>query len=164
MIYQLAIAAALVAAASAKLFVEDPIQQKAMWDGFKRDHSRSYESMDEETHRFHVFLENLKLADLRNEKERKHGGSAVYGITKFSDLSQAEFESRYLTSDSSMRSAIRDVAKIDRPVDTTASLVDWTGTYTTPVKDQVSELICLLLISDCVFSGILWFLLGFLCH
>lgn len=136
MIYQLAIAAALVATASARLFPEDPAQQKALWEAFKRDHGRSYESMDEETHRFHLFLENVKLADHRNDMERKHGGNAVFGITKFSDLSQAEFESRFLTADPSLKTSIKNVVSIERPVDTTAGLVDWSGVYTTPVKDQ----------------------------
>jgi len=136
MIYQLAVAMAIVASASAKLFTTDPVQQKALWDSFKADHARRYETLDEETHRFHVFLENLKLSDHRNDQEQKHGGSAVHGITRFSDMSQAEFESQYLTADASLKSAIKEVAKIDRPVDTTASLVDWSGVYTTPVKDQ----------------------------
>lgn len=136
MIYQLVVAMAMVASVSGKLYTSDPIQQKAIWEGFKNEHRRSYESFDEETHRFHIFLENLKLADLRNDKEQQHGGGAVYGITKFSDLSQAEFESQFLTADASLKPAIRQYAKIDRPVDTTASLIDWTGVFTTPVKDQ----------------------------
>eukprot|EP00598_Pedospumella_elongata_P011229 CAMPEP_0184988052 /NCGR_PEP_ID=MMETSP1098-20130426/22764_1 /TAXON_ID=89044 /ORGANISM="Spumella elongata, Strain CCAP 955/1" /LENGTH=53 /DNA_ID=CAMNT_0027512711 /DNA_START=17 /DNA_END=175 /DNA_ORIENTATION=- len=53
--------------------------------------------MEEETQRFAIFLENLKVADMRNAAEEKNKGGAIHGITKFSDLSQAEFESRFLT-------------------------------------------------------------------
>ena len=60
--------------------------------------------METESRRFTIFLENLKMADRRNELELANGGSAVHGITNFSDLSQAEFESRYLTADEKMKS------------------------------------------------------------
>jgi C1A family cysteine protease len=93
--------------------------------------------MEEETHRFAMFIENLKMADHRNDQEAKNGGSAVHGITRFSDMSQAEFEAQYLTLDPSTNSnVVREYVTIERPVDTTAGLVDWTGKYTTPVKDQ----------------------------
>eukprot|EP00388_Colpodella_angusta_P044632 GDKK01063517.1.p1 GENE.GDKK01063517.1~~GDKK01063517.1.p1 ORF type:complete len:285 (-),score=60.15 GDKK01063517.1:277-1131(-) len=91
--------------------------------------------MDEESQRFGHFLENLKVVDMRNEIEQKTGGSAVHGITRFSDLSQAEFESRYLTADISMRSKDTVRVELEKP-DTTAALKDWSGVYTTPVKDQ----------------------------
>jgi len=136
MIYQLVVALALVASASAKLFTSDPAQQKFMWDQFKSEHVRSYESFDEETHRFHLFLENLKLADYRNELELKHGGSATHGITKFSDLSQAEFEAHFLTSDMSMKTKATSVDTTVRSLNLAAGLTDWENVYTTPVKDQ----------------------------
>jgi C1A family cysteine protease len=84
--------------------------------------------------RFNNFMENLKVADLRNEAELKNGGSAVHGITKFSDLSQSEFASKYLKADVSKKTSDAPVAKIDAQV--TADLVDWSGVYTTPVKNQ----------------------------
>lgn len=128
----------LLASASATLFVSDHVQQKYMWDSFKREHGRSYSTMEEETQRFGYFLENLKMADLRNEQERKNGGSATFGITRFSDLSQAEFESRYLTSTVSPTqdknaAELPDGVKLNGGI----GLVDWSGVYTTPVKDQV---------------------------
>jgi len=106
-----------------------------MWESFKRDHSRSYATMEEENQRFGHFLENLKVADLRNLKEKKAGGSASHGVTKFSDLSQAEFESRFLLADKSKKeknpTVMGDVAA---PSSTTE--MDWSGVLTTPVKDQ----------------------------
>jgi C1A family cysteine protease len=136
MIYQLFVAAAIVAGASAKLFPEDHAQQKYMWESFKMEHSKSYDTMEEESRRFNIFLENLKVADNRNRDELKAGGSAVHGITKFSDLSQAEFESRFLTADISMKRSDAEVLNIDSAPEASAGLVDWSGKFTTPVKDQ----------------------------
>jgi len=127
---------ALVASVSAKIYTEDPVQQKFLWDGFKNEHKRSFQTLDDETHRFHVFLENLKLADLRNDIEMRKGGKASHGITKFSDMSQAEFEANYLTADPSMSTNSKNVWQVTQPVDNTATLVDWTGKFTTAVKDQ----------------------------
>jgi|EP01033_Poteriospumella_lacustris_P011287 C1A family cysteine protease len=136
MIYQTVVALAVLAAANAKLFPEDPVQQKYMWESFKREFRQEFSTMEEESHRFGHFLENLRMADNRNEAERKSGGSAVHGITKFSHLSQAEFESQLLTSDIRMRSTDRKVDSSVRTPDATMGLVDWSGVYTTPVKNQ----------------------------
>jgi C1A family cysteine protease len=135
MIYQIVLALALAVSASAKVYTDDAAQQKYMWESFKREYFRNYESMEEENRRFNIFLENIKLVDLRNLAEIRAGGSAIHGITKFSDLSQAEFESGFLTSDVSMKynSPKED---FEGAVDATAGLIDWTGKFTTPVKDQ----------------------------
>jgi C1A family cysteine protease len=134
MIYQIVVLIAFLAVSSAKLFPEKASHQKYLWESFKRDFGKSYETQDEETKRFNYFLENLKIADLRNEAERRAGGSAVHGITKFSDLSQSEFEAKYLKADVTKKSNNAEVVTIT--VAPTASLVDWSGVLTTPVKDQ----------------------------
>ena len=57
--------------------------------------------------------------------------------TKFSDLSQEEFRSQYLTR-SSLTDALaanRNVIDYVAPVNATG-LIDWSGVLTTPVKDQ----------------------------
>jgi hypothetical protein len=138
MIYPVVVALAIAATASAKLYVSDHTQQKYMWETFKKEHGRNYATMEEETQRFGFFMENMKVADLRNEKEAKNGGTAIHGVTRFSDLSQAEFESRYLTADVRMKEKSADTGFTGKkPLETTATVVDWTGIYTTPVKDQV---------------------------
>jgi hypothetical protein len=106
----------------------------------KKEFGREYSIMDEESYRFQSFVQNLKNADQRTAQELSVGGNTVHGITKFSDLSRAEFESRYLTADPSMRSKERKLDTTVRAVDTAATLVDWTGVYTTPVNDQVCHL------------------------
>jgi hypothetical protein len=140
MIYQLFVAVALAATVSGKIFTEDPVQQKFLWDGFKNEHLKRYDTLENETHRFHVFLENLKLADLRNEIETKKGGKASHGITKFSDMSQAEFEANFLTADPTMATTGKNVWTVEKPVDSSLGLINWAGVFTTPVKDQVREI------------------------
>jgi len=135
MIYKVATALALVAAASASVYSDNHTYLKGVWESFKAEHSKSYDTMEEEQKRFNIFVENLKLADLRNDLEKRNAGDALHGVTRFSDLSQAEFESRYLTSDSSMRSTDRETVEYDSP-NMAAGLVDWSGKYTTAVKDQ----------------------------
>lgn len=76
------------------------------------------------------------MADKRNIEERLAGGSAVHGVTRFSDLTQEEFEANYLKSDISLKLNDAKVVEISRPVNATQGLVDWSGKYTTPVKDQ----------------------------
>jgi len=109
-----------------------------LWESFKTEHGKKYDTMEEETRRFYTFVENLKVADQRNIEEKKAGGSAVHGVTKFSDLSQVEFETGLLTSDPSMRKPDSERVfdeSIAAPV-TTTGLTDWSGKLTTAVKDQ----------------------------
>jgi len=136
MIYSIVVAVALAASANAgSLLPNDPANLKALWEGFKSQFNKQYSTMDEETHRFSNFVEHLKMADNRNIQEKRAGGSAQHGITQFSDLSQAEFESQFLTADISQRTADRTVAEISRPVEV-SGLVDWSGKLTTAVKNQ----------------------------
>lgn len=135
MIYQLLVALTIVAAASGKVFTEDPAQQKELWGKFKLDFQRKYESGEEESRRFKIFLDNLKRADELFEKDRKNGGSATFGVTRFSDLTLAEFHSQYLTADTLKNDPDLKVDTTER-LTTTPTLVDWTGIYTTAIKDQ----------------------------
>ncbi len=133
--------ASVVATAFAGIYRDDPFQQKALWESFKLNFKKSYGTVDEETRRFGHFLENLKAADRRNVLEKQNGGSAVHGITSLSDLSQAEFESGFLSAvDRTKKMATKGKvhSASASSVDPNAGLVDWTDIYTTPVKDQVS--------------------------
>jgi C1A family cysteine protease len=105
------------------------------FDAFKAQYAKKYDTPEEERSRFATFVSNLKVADKRNKQERKAGGKATHGVTKFSDLSQAEFESNYLTSDVNLKKPNTNVVTYDPP-SLTMGLVDWTGVYTTAVKNQ----------------------------
>jgi C1A family cysteine protease len=138
MIYAVTVVAVFAALANGKLMVEDPEQQKYMWEQFKAEWGKSFQTMEEEIGRFSNFIANLKIADQRNLQEKLNGGEAVHGITKFFDLSHDEFKSKYLKSDPSMRAnSLRpEVAVINTEPSASLGLVDWSGKYTTPVKNQ----------------------------
>lgn len=131
--FRVAIAFILATVVAGKLFTEYEPAQKFMFEEFKREHNRNYATMEEEVERFGHFLDNLKLADERNEKERLNNGTATHGITRFSDMSQEEFVKNFLASKIEPSGAkIVDVPKYTG----SSSAQDWTGTYTTPVKNQ----------------------------
>jgi len=117
---------------SATLYTDYEPAQKFMWEEFKRDHNRNYDTMEEEVERFGHFLNNLKLADERNRKEREMNGTATHGITRFSDMSQEEFVQKFLASKIEPSGA----KVVDVPHYDLESSKDWTGKYTTPVKNQ----------------------------
>mmetsp|Transcript_27708 Transcript_27708/g.61126 ORF Transcript_27708/g.61126 Transcript_27708/m.61126 type:complete len:335 (+) Transcript_27708:34-1038(+) len=139
MIYQ-TVAALLMAGTAAagtvgRIYSEDATHQKYLFDAFMREHGKSYATMDEEVTRFGHFIANLKIADERNQAELAAGGSAVHGITKFSDLSAEEFKARFLGSDIRLKVGAPEVLETVENTSGSSS-VDWSGVLTTPVKDQ----------------------------
>lgn len=140
MFFALVVVLALVASVSGTVFNKDVEHQKFMWEQFKIEHFKQYNDGEDQL-RFGYFIENLKKIDERNLLEQKAGGSAVHGINKFADLSEEEFRSRYLTADIKLKTSNAKVASISKAPASTG-LVDWTGIYTTPVKDQVSTETC----------------------
>jgi len=122
----------LAATAVADLSAANPESIKMMFESFKKTHNRQYKSTAEENSRFKTFIANLAVVDARNAAERKAGGSAQHGITKFSDLTDAEFKSKLGYTMTTKNATYASVPAYTG----TASLVDWTGVYTTPVKDQ----------------------------
>eukprot|EP01031_Cornospumella_fuschlensis_P053238 gene53238-65027_t len=63
MIYHTVVVAAILATVSAGIYPSDPVAQKKLWESFKRQFAKKYDTMDEESTRFGHFLENLKQAD-----------------------------------------------------------------------------------------------------
>jgi len=123
----------LAASASAELSKASPESLKAMFDQFKSRHGKRYSTMDEESSRFRTFVSNLATIDARNLAERKAGGSAQHGITKFADLTEEEFKGKLgYTAGAKENITYASIP----PYTGSESLVDWTGVYTTPVKDQ----------------------------
>lgn len=137
MIYQTAVIAAFVssvsAAAMGPLFTESNQDLRALFAQFKANFRRNYSSEAEENHRFITFVANLKHADDRNVAEFRAGGSAVHGITKYSDWTASEI-ARLTNANPEFKTASNEVVTEVAAAATTS--VDWTGKYTTPVKDQ----------------------------
>jgi cathepsin F len=61
------------------------------WRSFKSTYNKEY-TVEEEATRFDIFMANLRII----EEENRAQGAEVKGITKFADLTAAEFKARYL--------------------------------------------------------------------
>ena len=122
-----------VAACASRGLTESMESTQELWDQFKSKFNRNY-SVEEEKIRFGNFLQTLKLIDVRNAAEISMGGTSIHGITKFADLSQKEFEQKFLSTLGSKPANIEKAPK--RVYMGSDSNVDWTGVLTTPVKDQ----------------------------
>jgi len=90
----------------------------------------------EYAHRLNVFANNLEMVNQKNAEHILTGGEAVFGITKFMDLTTEEFSATYLNyiprDDSTRNEPENWVTKTDP-----ATSVDWVAQgATTPVKDQ----------------------------
>lgn len=105
------------------------------------DRSRAFlpehETTNERGYRFRAFKNKLRELDNLNAAERVRNGTAVFGISMTSDHSPAEFISKYLEIIplSQYDGEPIDVAKVSA-YKGSATSVDWTGTLTTPIKNQ----------------------------
>jgi len=142
MIFQLIVVFTVLAftAAESALYSSNLNNHLSLFHEFKRAHGKSYASEEEEARKFQVFVANLHLADARNEAERLNGGTAVHGVTKFSDITPEEFAATYLRATPPDISTEKKAAKTIHQLAavTPQALVDWTGIYTTAVKNQCS--------------------------
>jgi hypothetical protein len=109
------------------------------WILFKKEYNKIYDSPAEEAYRRKVFEISLARADDRNSANVAAGGKPIFGVTKFSDRTQSEFDTNnkgrkghgYLPKD--------HADKIHAPPKgfESVSEIDWTALgYTTPVKNQ----------------------------
>ena len=130
MIFLLIVALAILTNSStaSTLHTSDPDEQQRLFNGFKTQYRKSYDT-NEEPAKLKAFVANLLLADARNEEERKRGGSAVHGITQFSDLTQEEFKTTYLKVKRPTAIAEKKVARMTSTQNNMLpqALVDWTG-------------------------------------
>jgi Cathepsin propeptide inhibitor domain (I29) len=87
--------------------------------------------------RFSLFKANLREIDELNAAAKAENGSVVFGINDFADLSPEEFKLEY----QGIVMPHKSERLLTRVVDVKAfegesTSVDWTGTLTTPVKEQ----------------------------
>ena len=76
---------------------------------------------------------------MSNAKERHSNGTAIFGVTVMSDLSDEEFKAIYLgTKMPDSDEASRKLTQIAPPAPhtTETDYADWRGIYTTPIKYQ----------------------------
>jgi cathepsin F len=64
----------------------------AEWKAFKTKYNKAYSTPQEEFKRYTIFQRNLRLAQEWNQEE----ATEVFGVTKYSDLTQEEFKSKFL--------------------------------------------------------------------
>lgn len=103
-----------------------------------------YASDDEESERYSNFQDFLELIDERNSAEIANGGSAVHGITKFSDLTDDEFTKHWkgFKLEGDLATVLKnakngdDYASTHATTTETVTQMNWAGIQTTPVKDQ----------------------------
>jgi C1A family cysteine protease len=103
---------------------------------FEAKYEKAYASGEERESRFLTFVENLEQVIAKNAALRANGEDEVHGVTKFSDMSKADFARTYLTFRPS------DVNTTDIPVAVptkvaTEKTFDWRDSnMVTPVKNQ----------------------------
>jgi len=115
----------------------------AQFASFTLKHNRNYPTVAEVNERFTIFKENMA----KNVILAQQNPLATFGVNKFSDMSSAEFRSKYLMPVNFTQSAEwqADRAKMPKWKPTPLQLnsrgvpndVDWCAQgYCTPVKDQ----------------------------
>lgn len=124
--------------------VEDVVQVQQTFEMFERQFGKTYASVDERQRRFAVFHTNLRDIAQRNAK-RASAEAALFGVTKFTDLTADEFRASVLmqkpikTSKKATKEQKRANKETLKNVDVAAlpTLFDWrTKRAVTPVKDQ----------------------------
>ena len=134
---QFVVVAALGLTAASRFYTEDSNMLRTTWEGYKRDFNKVYHP-SEETFRFGVFIKNLQLIDERNQDQLANGGEAVHGLTQFADITPEEFRRTYLGSirpEGDHQAVLTDIAPLEEGLHASK---DWSGIYTTPVKNQGS--------------------------
>ena len=120
--------------AQGNVFYPEPNMQRFQWSEFKKTYAKTY-TKEEDPRRMETFLSNLRLIDARNKEEAAVNGTAIHGINSFTDLTREEFKKRFLNLDPSKASNNKATrVEVKKLMD--SANADWTGVYTTPVKDQ----------------------------
>jgi len=106
----------------------------AAFQNFMTKYGKSY-APEEFTARAVIFAENVEKINKMNAEHILVGGEPVFGITKFSDLTEDEFQTNFLTARVPLNDSVpRVVPTLDGPV---ANDIDWRSKgVLTGVKDQ----------------------------
>ncbi|KAM4617943.1 cathepsin F [Discoglossus pictus] len=74
-------------------FEEESLHTVTLFKEFVSTYNKKYETAEEAAKRLRVFSENMKMAQKIQELDQ---GTAEYGVTKYSDLTEEEFRALYL--------------------------------------------------------------------
>ena len=103
-----------------------------LFNEFKSNYNKTYNSTYEEELRYNNFRNFLYVIDERNSND----SYAIHGITKFADLSTEEFKNIFLgykyTNNINNNATIVYASNYEG----NDTIVNWANIYTTPVKDQ----------------------------
>jgi len=104
------------------------------FSNFAAKYGKEY-SASEYAARIAIFANNLEMVNRQNAEHILIGGEAVFGITKFMDLTTEEFTAQYLSG--YIPSNHTTATPMPRNSQRLGMTVDWVAKgYTTPVKDQ----------------------------
>lgn len=112
------------------------LQSKSNFKRFVKKYGRSYANIDEYDSRYQIFRENMKRVQFLMETEQ---GTATYGPTEFSDLTEEEFRQTKLGVDPNLRKDDVHWPTADVPDVPVPEEFDWREKgAVTPVKNQGS--------------------------
>jgi C1A family cysteine protease len=115
------------------LFAVQALADRAAFNEFKKKYGRSYVSVDEDNKRFQIFEQNMADAAARTARSKR----AIFGMTKFSDLTPAEFKHTYLMNITFDRSALPVAPVWKANLQQLPSEFDWNDKgMVTAVKNQ----------------------------
>ena len=110
-------------------------EQKTLFDVFLSTFNKAYDNDTTTMERFTKFKNNLKIIDERNAAERARGGTAVHGVTKFSDYDDEEFAAAFLVASPMGASSGAIMTEVPEYVGE-EDIVTWEGLYTKGIVDQ----------------------------
>lgn len=126
--------------AQGKLLESDLYDEVHEWEDFKARWGKRYADEAEEAYRFSVFQISLKRAAANNAVNRNAGGGNVFGVTRFSDRTQEEFDraNKGRKGHSTVEQKTGRSPRIRQPTGSSTPVsIDWAALgYTTPVKNQ----------------------------
>jgi len=121
----------VILCANAKTWSET--ESKDAFLGFMSEYNKVYSSVQEMNHRYKIFKQSLTTIDQLQAKSE----SATFGITKFSDLTPAEFKEKYMMKRRSPMSISESEILKPKEGITAPTSFDWRDKgAVTPVKDQ----------------------------
>jgi len=113
----------------------NPLLLNPHWIQFKKDHGKSYASIEEETARFFIFISNLREIDAHNQQFQAGQKSFSMAMNQFGDMTNEEFRATmngFKMSKNAPKSENFQPSNVQIP-----ETVDWRDKgYVTEVKDQ----------------------------